>query len=462
MSSSFIHPDFMLGNPLAQRLFHDVAADLPIIDFHCHLDPKDLAENRRFTDLTELWIATDPYKHRAMRIAGVPEAEITGNADPRQKFQRWAETVPLTAGNVLHAWTHLELSRFFDIDLPLTPETAEEIWTHANARLNEHSFRAKGLLNRCNVQCIHTSDRPGDDLVHHRALAESTRGAKVFPSLRADDLLAVSNPGYNDSLHALGVQDKTWEAFTEAVTLRLDAFDTLGCRLADHGLDTLEHHTLSESETAQLWETRMRSGSLDALQTSQLQAGLLQGLCKQYARRGWTLQLHLGALRETSDRLRREAGPAGGYAAIRSEVDITEVAALLNALEANDALPRTILYPLNPAHNIPLATLSGSFVEAGVPGKVSLGPAWWYNDHVEGMRATLDAVANYSLLAAFPGMTTDSRSLLSMVRHELFRRVLCSWISERVEQHQLPDDPDLLKSLVTNLSHQNAELVTGQ
>ncbi len=451
-----IHPDFLLNSPQARTLFHEGAADLPILDFHCHLDPRSLAENRRFSNLTELWVETDPYKHRAMRIAGVPEAEITGPADPRIKFQRWAETVPLTAGNVIHAWTSLELSRFFDIDLPLNGDTAEEIWTQANARLQEPDSCARGLLARCKVLAVHTSDRPGDDLSHHQALAKSTGCARVIPSLRADDLLAVDHPGHADILRGLGVENTSWDSFTQAVTTRLDTFEALGCRLADHGLDTLRHHSLSESDTARLWESRMRNASMDPHQSSRLQAGLLQWLCGQYARRGWTLQLHLGALRDTSARLRREAGPAGGYAAIRSELDVAEVSALLNTLETADALPSTLLYPLNPAHNIPLATLGGSFVEAGVPGKVSLGPAWWYNDHMDGMRQTLDAVANYSLLSTFPGMTTDSRSLLSMVRHELFRRVLCTWIAEKVDQHQLPNDKPLLQTLVKKLCHENA------
>jgi len=372
--------DFMLKTKTAQRLYHEHAEGLPIIDFHNHLSAGDLADDRRFDNITQLWLASDPYKHRAMRIAGVPERLITGDASDREKFDAWAATVPKTVGNPLFHWTALELKRYFDIGEFLTPETAAWIWDACNDR----RYTARQLV--ANVECLCTSDRLNDDLSAHARLASFK--TQVLPSVRDAETLDVA---------------------------RFDEFQRLGCRLADHGTDNFQ---------------------------------TLLPLAREYARRGWSMQLHFGAQRETSSRLRKLAGPAGGYATIGNKCDIPSLCRFLDDLEKEDCLPRTILYPLNPSDYAAIATLTGSF-----PGKVQFGPAWWYNDHVLGIRQHLDALASYGLLSTFIGMTTDSRCFLSMVRHEYFRRVLCDWLGEKVEDGELPSD---LGRLVRAVAYENA------
>lgn len=456
VNSSFAD-NFLLPTPTARRLYVSVAG-APIIDYHCHLDPRELAADRRFENVTQLWIASDPYKHRLMRLAGVPERLITGTASDREKFAAWAATVPRALGNPLHHWTALELLRTFGIEEPLDENSAERIWHAANARLGEPEFSARGLLRSRGVIAVCTSDRLLDDLAPHGA-ATRAGGLLVLPSLRADDVIACEAPEYLGWLQQLeqasGRRIGDLDSFQSAVAARLDAFQQAGCLLADHGLDVLDYRGTGESETAALFARRLE-GTLDASDAARLRSGLLRFLGAEYARRGWILQLHLGAQRRTSSRLRRLAGPAGGYAGVGQPCDLPSLCAWFDDLERADALPRTILYPLHPVDLMPLAVLAGSFAEDGVAGKLQLGPAWWYNDHRHGMRAQLQAVANHGLLGAFIGMTTDSRSLLSMVRHEYFRRVLCEWLGEEVEAGRIPADQTLVDGLVRDLCSENA------
>jgi len=393
--SSFIHDDFLLTTPTARRLYHEHAAPLPIIDYHNHLNAQELADDRAFENLTQLWLATDPYKHRAMRIAGVPERLISGDASDSEKFEAWAATVPLTLGNPLFHWTALELQRYFGISEVLSSETADRIWEQCNEQLRTKSFTARQLIARANVEVLCTSDQLNDDLGAHTRLAQSDFKTRVLPSPR--------------------------DAETPDAQ-RLDEFQRLGCRIADHAVNSFD-------------------------------SGALRACAREYARRGWILQLHFGAQRETSTRLRRLAGPAGGYATIGGRCDIADLCRLLDELEKEGKLPRTILFPLNPADYAAIATLTGSFAADGVRGKIQFGPAWWYNDHALGIRQHLDVLAHYGLLATFIGMTTDSRSLLSMVRHEYFRRVLCAWLGEKVEAGELPAD---LGALVRAVCYENA------
>lgn len=402
--NEFLHEDFLLQTPAARWLYHEFAAGLPIIDYHCHLDPRDLADDRTFENITQLWLASDPYKHRAMRIAGVPERFITGTATDREKFDAWAATVPQTLGNPLFHWTALELKRYFGITEWLSPDSAERVWETCQALLRSPDYTARQLLARTNVACLCTSDPWTADLEAHARLAASAFPTRVLPSLRVDDTAA---------------GERAW------LVERLDFFQHMGCRLADHAL-----------------------GAFDA-------EGL-RFLGREYGRRGWILQLHIGAQRQTSSRLRQLAGPAGGYATIGPACDIPGLCRLLDDLEQDGCLPRTVLYPLNPADNAALAALTGSFAEDGVRGKIQFGPAWWYNDHALGIRHQLDALAGYGLLSTFIGMTTDSRSLLSMVRHEYFRRVFCDWLGGQVQAGTLPDDDRLLGPLVRAVAYDNA------
>jgi len=458
--SSFIHEEFLLRSKTARRLYHEFARAAPIIDYHCHLDPRDLAADRRFENIAQLWVTSDPYKHRAMRIAGVPERAITGDATEREKFDRWAATVPQTLGNPLHHWTALELQRYFGIDEPLTPASAGRIWESANARLAEAGFTARGLLAQRGVECVCTSDRLLDDLSHHAKIARDGGALRVLPSLRSDDIVAVESPEYSTWVRQLGEATGSvidaYDGFRVAVGRRLDVFAQAGCRLADHGLDDFSYASVNEADTASLFARRLAGGMLSHTDAATLRSGLLRFLGAEYARRGWIMQLHLGAQRRTSSRLRRLAGPAGGYAGIGRACDVPSLIAWLDDLEHVGALPRTILYPLNSADFAPLAVLAGSFVEDGVPGKLQLGPAWWLNDHAAGMRAQLEAISNYGLLSVFIGMTTDSRSLLSMVRHEYFRRVFCDWLGEQAEAGAMPSDFYELGALVRAVSCDNA------
>jgi len=463
MNSNFLTEDFLLSTPVARRLYDGYARDAEIIDYHCHIDPADLAADRRFENLTQVWIANDPYKHRAMRIAGVPESHITGPASDRQKFDAWAATVPKLLGNALHHWTALELDRYFGIATALAPDTADRIWDEANAHLQETGWSARALLTQRRVACLCTSDRLLDDLAAHRRLAESGWPVSVLPSLRADDALAVDSDGYGAWVaklgEAAGVAVRDFDSFRTAIVRRLDHFGGHGCRLADHALDAFAYLGVPGRDTAALFERRLGGEPVGDAEQIRLQSGILRFLGNEYARRGWVLQLHLGALRHTSTRLRRLAGPAGGYASLGQATDVAALCRFLDDLEQGDALPTTVLYPLNPGDFAVLANLEGSFTADGVPGRVQLGPAWWFNDHAWGIRAQLDATANYGLLSAFIGMTTDSRSLLSMVRHEYFRRTLCAWLGERTASGIFPEDEQALGALVRDVAGANARRV---
>jgi len=456
----FIREDFLLRSKIARELYHGVAEPLPIIDYHCHLDPLDLATDRRFDNLAQLWVTSDPYKHRAMRLAGVPEHAITGNASDQEKFERWAATVPLTLGNPLHPWSALELKRYFGIDEPLTAASAKRIWAACNARLAEPGFTARGLLRQRNVACVCTSDRLLADLAPHAAVARAGEGLRVLPSLRADEIVAVGGSEFASWVQELGVATgvaiDNLDAFYGAISRQLDEFAAAGCRLADHALDDFVYLETNDADAAILFARRLRAEALSDVELIRLRSALLRFLGTAYAQRKWVMQLHIGAQRQTSSRLRRLAGPAGGYAAIGRPCDVPSLCRWFDELEWAEALPRVVLYPLNPADYVPLAVLTGSFAADDVAGKLQLGPAWWFNDHASGMRSQLDAVANHSLLMGFIGMTTDSRSVLSMTRHEYFRRVLCDWIGEHVERGTFPDDPALLGELVRATCHENA------
>lgn len=464
----FIGEDFLLSNEPARRLYHEHAASLAIIDYHNHLDPRELAADRRFDSIAQLWVTADPYKHRAMRIAGVPERLITGDASEREKFDAWAATVPRTLGNPLHHWTALELQRYFNLDTPLDATSARAVWDACNARLRSEGFSARGLLRQRKVACVCTSDRLLDDLTPHAAAtAAEGKALQVLPSLRADDIVAVSAPEFPAWVRSLenatggGGGIRGWEELKQAVVQRLDVFAAAGCRLSDHGLDDFRYVPTTDAEAEALLRARLQTLALAPLDTVKLQSALLRFLGVEYARRGWIMQLHLGAQRQTSSRLRRLAGPAGGYAAIGEVVDVASLCAWFDELERAGGLPRVNLYPLNPAEFVRLAVLTGSFAEDGVAGKLQLGPAWWFNDHASGMRAHLEALASHGLLATFIGMTTDSRSLLSMSRHEYFRRVFCDWLGQRVVAGEFPDDAALLGDLVRRVCHDNARAALG-
>lgn len=386
----FIHNDFLLKTGAARHLYHEYAEDLPIIDYHSHLDPADLANDRCFENITQIWITTDPCKHRAMRIHGVPEHLITGDASDRDRFNAWAHTAPATIGNPLFHWTALELERCFGITKPLSPATADSIWNTCNEFLKSPEFSARSIIRRANVEYLCTTDLPGDDLAHHTALAGSDFPTRVIPTPRIDDADAVD---------------------PATISASLDRFDALGCKLADHP------HT--------------RFGST-----------ALRHLACEYGRRGWTMQLHTSS--------RHQPG---------TDSDIPGLRRFIDEVAQHGTLPRLVIYPLNPADYPALANLTGTFTQDGTRGKIQLGPAWWHNDHTLGILNHLDTISTHSLLSAFIGTTTGSRSPLAMTRHEYFRRILCDWLGDRVEAGTLPKDAALLGSLVTAVCHHNARHV---
>ncbi|MEM1445065.1 MAG: glucuronate isomerase [Planctomycetota bacterium] len=449
---------WLLHSDLASAIFEAIA-DLPVRDYHCHLDPVRLASDRPFTSLDELWIAGDPYKHRTMRMLGIDEALISGEAEPRDRLRAWLACLPGLLGSPLHDWGRLEFQRTFGIDTDLNPADADRLADQVAERLADDAYRPMALLHAAGVESLCTSDAWLDDLSPHEQRTRRNDLA-VLPSLRADAALTVGTEAGREFVAALAnATDRDIHEFGDFVAAlgdRLDRFEALGTCVVDHGLDTVPPRTAHAPCAAEpLFDRWWAGGLLTDVEHQAITIELLAWLAEQYRRREWTLLLHLGAQRETSSRLRRLAGPSGGYAAMRRPIDLDALTALLDRFERQDALPRTVLFNLNPADNAALATLCGSYTADGEAGYVSFGPAWWYNDHRRGIEAHLEATADYALLANFPGMASDSRSFLSMHRHEYFRRVLCRWLAVQAEQARLPDDAETLGQFAKRLAHDN-------
>ena len=435
---------FLTFDETGYRLYEAVRG-LPVIDWHNHLSVNDLAQDRKFADLTELWVASDPYKHRAMRICGVPERFITGSVEPYEKFLKWSEVLPQLAGNPLYHWSRLELLRIFGIEGPLTPSSAETVWQRASEQLKDPSFSARGLLKKFHVEYAAPCVNLTGDLSGFAGLQG------VVPSLRGDDLLDLTSPVFAEA------EDLT--NLREVLKGRLLALHGSGCRFADHSLDNGFEYVPDDGRNESRF-AQFRQGLLPESERISLVSELLRILGGFYAELGWTLQLHIGALRRTSSRLRQAAGPAGGYAGIGSTCHVQSLVSLLDDLErTGPGLPRVFLYTLNPVDHAMFAVLSGSFPGDGERGKVTLGPAWWYCDHIHGMRDCFENVAAFGVLSVFPGMTTDSRSLLSFVRHEYFRRVFCGWLAEKAARDEMPSDFGTLVKLAENVCYNNAKAI---
>ena len=460
----FIHDDFLLHSATARRLYHEHAEGQPILDYHNHLPPADLAADRNLADLAEAWLGGDHYKWRAMRADGVDERLITGDAEPYEKFLAWARTVPKTLRNPLYHWTHLELKRYFGIDELLNEATAREIWEEANRQLATPALTTQGILRRFDVAALCTTDDPADGLEAHATMA--AQGLRVFPAFRPDKALGVDRPlafnAWTDRLGACaGVPISTFDDFREAIRRRHDAFHAAGGRLSDHGLDRCYADFPTEAEAATIFR-RARAGlAANAEDHGRFAAFMMLLFGHLDAEKGWTKQLHLGALRNVRTRGVRELGPDTGYDAIGDFRQAEALAAYLDRLDAADALPKIIVYNNNPVDNYTFSTLVGCFGEAGVPGKLQFGSGWWFLDTKPGIEGQLDALSNNGLLARFVGMLTDSRSFMSFPRHEYFRRVLCNLLGGEVERGELPDDRDLLGGLVEDVCFGNADRFLG-
>ena len=453
--------NFLLRSATAERLFHEVAATLPIIDYHTHLPPWEVAENKRWTNISTLWLGEDHYKWRAMRANGIPESHITGDASPREKFQAWAETVPCSVGNPLFHWTHLELRRCFGITTLLNPDTAEAIWNEANERLEDDSFCAHGLLDQFKVDTVGTTDDPSETLSYHEACASLEIETRVYPTFRPDKAVMVERPQIlNPFRKALGercnVEVETLEDLIEALRVRHDDFHLAGCRLSDHGMAYCPAQPCGQDEATRIFARACEGSPATKSEADGFTGFIMQHLGRWNNEKGWTMQLHLAPVRNPTTRLFEKLGPDSGFATIGDWPQGARLLKFLDNLLQHDSLPKTILYNLNPRDNALFASACGSFQEGPVPAKIQWGSAWWYNDTLRGMTEHLQTLASIGLLSRFVGMLTDSRSFLSYPRHEYFRRLLCNIIGEDVENGEIPDDRHFLDSLIRNICYENA------
>lgn len=458
---TFITDDFLLHGETARRLYRTFAAPQPILDYHCHLSPRDLAEDRQFANLFEIWLEGDHYKWRAMRANGVAERYCTGEATAYEKFLAWARTVPYTLRNPLYHWTHLELRRYFEIGERLDEQTAPAIWARANARLAERDLTARGILSRFRVTALCTTDDPADTLAYHEQLAHSPLETAVYPCYRPDAALRTNDPlAFNIWVDRLGamadVSITRLPDVLDALRARHDDFHAHGCRLSDHGLEVCPVAACTEAEAARIFD-RVRGGhAVDAADSDRFASHLMTFFGHLDAARGWTKQLHLGALRDVNSTMLAALGPNTGFDSIGDWPQARALAQYLDRLTRDGALPKVIVYNLNPADNYAFATMIGNFQDGSVAGKIQFGSGWWFLDQKEGIRAQLNALSNTGLLSRFIGMVTDSRSFMSYPRHEYFRRVLCDAIGTDIDRGELPDDDELVGRMVADLCHANA------
>ncbi|OBX08494.1 glucuronate isomerase [Gallibacterium salpingitidis] len=460
----FMDEDFLLSTETAKQLYHQYAAPQPIFDYHCHLSPKDIAENRQFKDLTEIWLAGDHYKWRAMRTAGIDEELITGTASNYQKYLAWAKTVPLCIGNPIYHWTHLELRRPFGItNILFNQDSAEKIWHQCNELLQQPEFSTRGILQQMNVKLIGTTDDPIDSLEYHQKITkDSTFGIQVVPSWRPDKVFKIELPNFIDYIADLSeisnVNIHSFSTLKLALIKRLDHFDKHGCKSADHGIEIVRFASIPNEQTLDhILQNRLQGKELSDLQIAQFNTAILVWLAQQYSERNWVMQMHIGALRNNNTRMFKLLGPDSGFDSIADRCYAESLSHLLDLMDQTNCLPKTILYCLNPRDNEMIASMIGNFQTGGIPGKIQFGSGWWFNDQKDGMERQLQQLSQLGLLSQFIGMLTDSRSFLSYTRHEYFRRILCEMIGKWVENGETPNDINLLGTMVENICFNNAQ-----
>ncbi|MFI2857046.1 glucuronate isomerase [Paenibacillus sp. JSM ZJ436] len=460
----FMDEHFLLNSESAKTLYHDYAKPMPIIDYHCHLSPAMIRSNHRFQNLTEAWINGDHYKWRAMRANGVEEAYITGGegVSDYDRFLAWARTVPMTIGNPLFHWSHLELRRIFGIHHLINEQNAEKIWQEANEKLKEDSFTTRGLIQASNVEVVCTTDDPVDTLEDHIALAkEPGVPFQMLPSFRPDKALEINRNTFLPWLDKLGQvcgsDIRSYEDLLTGLKKRVEFFHQAGGRVSDHALDYVPYHKATREEAAAIFMKALKQEKVSHTEEQQYKTYTLLYLGKLYAEKGWTMQFHMNASRNNNALMMQQLGPDTGYDSIGDSPVAAPLASLLDELETAGALPKTILYSLNPNDNDILAALIGSFQGGGIPGKIQFGSAWWFNDTKDGMIAQMSSLGNMGLLSRFVGMLTDSRSFLSYTRHEYFRRILCNLLGEWVEQGEAPADMQWLGGIVQDICYGNAE-----
>jgi glucuronate isomerase len=457
----FMSEDFLLNSESARRLYHDAAAGLPIIDYHNHLPPQDVAGNRQFANLFEAWLEGDHYKWRAMRSAGVPERFCTGDASAEDKFDAWARTVPLTPGNPLYHWTHLELRRYFGIYDLLSPSSAHDIWKKTENMLLEPTHTTRGLLKSRNVETVCTTDDPADDLVHHRAhRAAGSPDVRMFPAFRPDNVHKLSNlENWQRYMRRLGESAGAvitgWDSLLEVLKGRHGFFHDNGCRVSDHGVEFVPGVEWTPESVDSTIKKALNGTAPSTEQILALRSAVMESCGRLDARAGWAMQIHMGALRNVSPVRMATLGPDTGFDVIGDFPQAGGLARHLGRLAWDDQLPKTILYCINPGDNDVIGTMIGAF-QGEIPGKIQFGSGWWFNDQKDGMIRQITSLANLGLLSCFVGMTTDSRSFLSFPRHEYFRRVLCNLVGGWVEDGELPGEWDLLNTMIEGICYGNA------
>lgn len=464
---SFMDKDFLLSTETAKKLFHDYAEKMPIIDYHCHVSPREIAEDRTFENITQVWLGGDHYKWRLIRSNGVDEKYITGTeSTDREKFQKFAEVMPKLIGNPMYHWTHLELQRYFGCNKPLSPETADEIWELCNKKLQDGSMSVRKIIEQSNVKVICTTDDPADDLVWHKKIAEDKScNFSVVPAMRPDKVLRIEKPDFavyiNTLSKASGITIDSMKTLFEALESRISFFHEMGCRASDHALEYVFYREDKDNEADEIFK-RARAGKV--LSTGEIEiykTQMLMFLAAQYAKRGWAMQIHYSCLRDGNSKEFAKQGPDTGFDTIAVYNSAEGIVKLLDAMHSRNQLPKMILYSLNPNDNELIDTILGLFQGPEMKGKIQHGAAWWFNDTKSGMEAHITSLANLSVLGNFVGMLTDSRSFLSYTRHEYFRRILCNWIGERVENGEYPADMETLGKMVQDISYNNTKNYFG-
>ena len=460
-NKTFLTDDFLLYSPTAKQLYDDYAKYQPIIDYHCHLSPKDIAEDRQFENLTQIWIEGDHYKWRAMRAYGIEEKYITGSASDYEKFQKWAETVPNTLRNPLYHWTHLELKNYFGIDKLLNPDTAEEIYIEASALLQKPEFSVKNLLRKMNVQMIGTTDDPIDDLNYHKEIQNQEFEILVLPSFRPDKAVNIEKTvDFNNWVTELEkvseIKINNYQDFIIAIKSRHDFFHKMGSRISDHGMDTFyaEQYTVEEINT--IYNKARKNNDLSVLEINKYKSALLFELALMDYKKGWTQQFHVGAIRNNNSKMMETIGADKGFDSIGDLNHIDSMSKFFDKLNSSNSLTKTIIYNLNPKDGEAFASMVANFNEGPIQGKMQYGAAWWFLDQKDGIEKQLDVLSNFGLLPLFIGMLTDSRSFMSFPRHDYFRRILCNILGDEMEKNQLPNDVQFIGQMVNNICYTNS------
>lgn len=453
--------NFLLSTETAQELYHEFTEKMPVLDYHCHINPQEIAEDRKFDNITQVWLGGDHYKWRQMRSNGVDEYYITGDAPDREKFQKWAETLEKAIGNPLYHWSHLELQRFFGYHGVLNGDTAEEVWNLCNAKLQQDSMSVRNLIRQSNVTLICTTDDPADDLRWHKMIAEDDSfEVQVLPAWRPDKAMNLEKPDYLEYLKKLGdvagVEITSFKDLKTALSKRMEFFDEMGCRASDHALEYVMYAPASEAEIEDIFTERLMGAKITREDEQRFKTAFMMFVAGEYTRMGWAMQLHYGCKRDNNTTMYKKLGPDTGYDCINNYAPSSETADFLNALNEAGNLPKTILYSLNPNDDEALGTILGCFQNSDAIGKIQQGSAWWFNDNKTGMMKQMTSLANLGLLGNFNGMLTDSRSFLSYPRHEYFRRILCELIGGWVENGEYPKDMKSLEKIIKGISYNNA------